>query len=187
MVRVNETWLGGRWEPDPLVLDDQAVVLSVRDKGLVVLTGCGHAGVVNIVRYAQRLTEAGMSVLSTKPENILDESRNRRHDFFVREIINLPKMLPIGRYLLKATIVGKGYCRSRRRSASRAEKSHELLVVEQGVLELGLEQRREADFAPQGDDRRVAASGRPARRPRRRAPSRGRSAPGGGRESGRGR
>ena len=25
-------------------------------KGLVILTGCGHAGVVNIVRYAQRLT-----------------------------------------------------------------------------------------------------------------------------------
>jgi 7,8-dihydropterin-6-yl-methyl-4-(beta-D-ribofuranosyl)aminobenzene 5'-phosphate synthase len=28
----------------------------VRDKGLVVLTGCGHAGIVNIVRYAKRLT-----------------------------------------------------------------------------------------------------------------------------------
>jgi 7,8-dihydropterin-6-yl-methyl-4-(beta-D-ribofuranosyl)aminobenzene 5'-phosphate synthase len=49
-------WLGGKWEPDPLVLDDQAIVISVRDKGLIVLTGCGHAGIVNICRYALRLT-----------------------------------------------------------------------------------------------------------------------------------
>jgi len=46
----------GRWEPDPLVLDDQALIAHVRDKGLVVLTGCGHAGIVNITRYARRLT-----------------------------------------------------------------------------------------------------------------------------------
>ncbi|HKZ24546.1 MAG TPA: MBL fold metallo-hydrolase, partial [Acidimicrobiia bacterium] len=31
-------------------------ILVVRDKGLVVLTGCGHAGIVNIVRYAKKLT-----------------------------------------------------------------------------------------------------------------------------------
>src|SRR5215831_17339515 len=53
---VQEAWSGDRWEPDPLVLDDQAVILNVRDRGLVVITGCGHAGVVNTVRYAQALT-----------------------------------------------------------------------------------------------------------------------------------
>jgi 7,8-dihydropterin-6-yl-methyl-4-(beta-D-ribofuranosyl)aminobenzene 5'-phosphate synthase len=47
---------GHGWEPDPLILDDQALVLHVREAGLVVLTGCGHAGIVNIVRHAQRLT-----------------------------------------------------------------------------------------------------------------------------------
>jgi 7,8-dihydropterin-6-yl-methyl-4-(beta-D-ribofuranosyl)aminobenzene 5'-phosphate synthase len=51
-----QAWLGGGWQPDPLVLDDQAIVINVRDKGLVVLTGCGHAGVVNICRYARALT-----------------------------------------------------------------------------------------------------------------------------------
>ncbi len=51
-----QAWLGGGWQPDPLVLDDQALMVDVTGKGLVVITGCGHAGVVNIARYAQRLT-----------------------------------------------------------------------------------------------------------------------------------
>jgi 7,8-dihydropterin-6-yl-methyl-4-(beta-D-ribofuranosyl)aminobenzene 5'-phosphate synthase len=51
-----QAWLGGSWQPDPLVLDDQALILNVRDRGLVVITGCGHAGVVNVARYAHRLT-----------------------------------------------------------------------------------------------------------------------------------
>jgi 7,8-dihydropterin-6-yl-methyl-4-(beta-D-ribofuranosyl)aminobenzene 5'-phosphate synthase len=51
-----QAWLDGGWRPDPLVLDEQAIVISVRGKGLLVLTGCGHAGIVNICRYARRLT-----------------------------------------------------------------------------------------------------------------------------------
>ena len=46
----------GRWEPDPLIMDDQALIVNLRGRGLVVLTGCGHAGAVNICRYAMRLT-----------------------------------------------------------------------------------------------------------------------------------
>jgi len=51
-----EAFLAGQWQPDPLVLDDQALIINVAGKGLVVLTGCGHAGVVNIARYATLLT-----------------------------------------------------------------------------------------------------------------------------------
>jgi 7,8-dihydropterin-6-yl-methyl-4-(beta-D-ribofuranosyl)aminobenzene 5'-phosphate synthase len=47
----------GRWQPDPLVLEDQALIVDIKDKGLVVITGCGHAGIVNICRYARRLTK----------------------------------------------------------------------------------------------------------------------------------
>jgi 7,8-dihydropterin-6-yl-methyl-4-(beta-D-ribofuranosyl)aminobenzene 5'-phosphate synthase len=53
---LQEAFHHGVWEPDPLVLDDQALLLNVRDKGLVVLTGCGHSGIVNTLRYARRLT-----------------------------------------------------------------------------------------------------------------------------------
>jgi 7,8-dihydropterin-6-yl-methyl-4-(beta-D-ribofuranosyl)aminobenzene 5'-phosphate synthase len=47
---------GGGWEPDPMIWDDQNVIVNVRGKGLVVVSGCSHAGAVNVVRNAQRLT-----------------------------------------------------------------------------------------------------------------------------------
>jgi 7,8-dihydropterin-6-yl-methyl-4-(beta-D-ribofuranosyl)aminobenzene 5'-phosphate synthase len=53
---VHQALRDGGWQPDPLILDDQAAVVNVRDKGLVIVTGCGHSGIVNIVRYARKLT-----------------------------------------------------------------------------------------------------------------------------------
>jgi len=52
----HEARRAGEWEADPLILDDQALVVRVRDEGLLVLSGCGHAGIVNTVRHAQKLT-----------------------------------------------------------------------------------------------------------------------------------
>ncbi len=46
----------GSWEPDPLIHDDQCAIINVRDKGLVIVTGCGHSGIINIIRNARRLT-----------------------------------------------------------------------------------------------------------------------------------
>ena len=51
-----EAYRDGHWQPDPLILDDQALVANVRGRGLVVLTGCGHSGIVNILRYVRKLT-----------------------------------------------------------------------------------------------------------------------------------
>ncbi len=46
----------GRLEPDPLICDDQGLVIHLKNKGLVILSGCGHAGIINTVHYAQALT-----------------------------------------------------------------------------------------------------------------------------------
>ena len=46
----------GKMEADPLIKDDQAIILTVKDKGLVIITGCGHAGIINTLNYAKELT-----------------------------------------------------------------------------------------------------------------------------------
>jgi 7,8-dihydropterin-6-yl-methyl-4-(beta-D-ribofuranosyl)aminobenzene 5'-phosphate synthase len=48
--------IDGKWQPDPWIHDDQAIVINVKEKGLVVLTGCGHAGVINTLKCARDLT-----------------------------------------------------------------------------------------------------------------------------------
>jgi len=50
-----EMYAGDRWLPDP-IRDDQALVINVKDKGLVVLSGCAHAGIINTVEYARKIT-----------------------------------------------------------------------------------------------------------------------------------
>jgi 7,8-dihydropterin-6-yl-methyl-4-(beta-D-ribofuranosyl)aminobenzene 5'-phosphate synthase len=47
--------LGDALLPDDLD-EDQAFVMNVRDKGLVVLSGCAHSGIVNTVRHAQEMS-----------------------------------------------------------------------------------------------------------------------------------
>ena len=44
------------WQPDPWIHDDQAIIFNVREKGLVLLTGCGHAGLINTLQHATNAT-----------------------------------------------------------------------------------------------------------------------------------
>ena len=41
--------------PDPMP-DDQSLVVYLHDKGLVLITGCCHSGLINTIRYAQKIT-----------------------------------------------------------------------------------------------------------------------------------
>jgi 7,8-dihydropterin-6-yl-methyl-4-(beta-D-ribofuranosyl)aminobenzene 5'-phosphate synthase len=50
-----EAKIGGNWIADPFH-DDQGLVVSVKNKGLVVISGCAHAGIINTVEHAKRLT-----------------------------------------------------------------------------------------------------------------------------------
>jgi 7,8-dihydropterin-6-yl-methyl-4-(beta-D-ribofuranosyl)aminobenzene 5'-phosphate synthase len=45
----------GKFEPD-LILDDHGLVLNLKEKGLVIITGCAHSGIINTVKYAKKIT-----------------------------------------------------------------------------------------------------------------------------------
>lgn len=45
----------GEWEED-YTHEDSSLIFNVKDKGLVIVGGCSHAGMVNIIKYAQKLT-----------------------------------------------------------------------------------------------------------------------------------
>jgi 7,8-dihydropterin-6-yl-methyl-4-(beta-D-ribofuranosyl)aminobenzene 5'-phosphate synthase len=72
-----QTLRDGRLERDDLC-DDQALFIHLPDAGLVVLTGCAHAGIVNTVRFGLELTGAtrlsaivgGFHLLRATPDRI---------------------------------------------------------------------------------------------------------------------
>ncbi len=45
----------GTIENDP-ILDDQAIAVNVKGKGLVLISGCAHAGIMNTILYAMKIT-----------------------------------------------------------------------------------------------------------------------------------
>ena len=42
-----------KWDP---IEEDTAIVMHVKDQGLVVLSGCAHSGIINTVNYAREVT-----------------------------------------------------------------------------------------------------------------------------------
>jgi 7,8-dihydropterin-6-yl-methyl-4-(beta-D-ribofuranosyl)aminobenzene 5'-phosphate synthase len=45
----------GKEETDA-IMDDQSLIIHLKGKGLVVISGCAHAGIVNTVNYARKIT-----------------------------------------------------------------------------------------------------------------------------------
>jgi 7,8-dihydropterin-6-yl-methyl-4-(beta-D-ribofuranosyl)aminobenzene 5'-phosphate synthase len=51
--QIRKTDDGSGWEPDPLIMDERWLAVNVAGKGLVVLSACSHAGVINVLKHAR--------------------------------------------------------------------------------------------------------------------------------------
>ncbi len=45
----------GEFKHDPIT-DDQSIVVNIKGKGLVIISGCAHAGIINTVNYAREIS-----------------------------------------------------------------------------------------------------------------------------------
>jgi 7,8-dihydropterin-6-yl-methyl-4-(beta-D-ribofuranosyl)aminobenzene 5'-phosphate synthase len=52
----HRVFVDGKWHPDPWIRDERAIIVNVKHKGLVVVSGCAHAGIINTGLYAQQIT-----------------------------------------------------------------------------------------------------------------------------------
>jgi 7,8-dihydropterin-6-yl-methyl-4-(beta-D-ribofuranosyl)aminobenzene 5'-phosphate synthase len=84
---------GEKPEPDDF-RGEQAVFFNVKGKGLVVLSGCAHAGIVNTVKHAQKVSATdrihavmgGFHLINAKPEviqNTVTDIKAMKPDYIV--------------------------------------------------------------------------------------------------------
>ena len=78
---------------DDLMLDDISVIANIKDKGLVIITGCSHAGIINIVNYAKEITDVskveaiiGGLHLVDAADDVIDRTVTELHNMNVSRI-----------------------------------------------------------------------------------------------------
>jgi len=85
-----------RWEPDD-VPDDQALIIKTA-RGLVIISGCAHRGVINTIRHAKHLTGVDKIHAILGGLHLIDQSLNR-----ITKTVNTLKELDI-------ELIGVSHC-----------------------------------------------------------------------------
>ena len=90
----HRTLMDGIWQPDPFILDDRAVVINVKGKGLVVISGCAHAGIINTIHYAQNITKVKTVYAVMGGFHLAGKGNEGRIDQTVKELGRIsPKLI----------------------------------------------------------------------------------------------
>lgn len=85
--------LQNNWLIADYLLDDQSLILHLKDKGLIIICGCAHAGLINTITHAQHImnTESiyavigGFHLKNATPQRI-NTTANALHEFNVKLI-----------------------------------------------------------------------------------------------------
>lgn len=90
----HKEFINGSWQPELWILDDRAIVIKVRGKGLVILSGCAHAGIINTISYAQRITGVNDVYAVIGGFHLAGKDFERRIEPSIKELRRLnPKLL----------------------------------------------------------------------------------------------
>ena len=87
--RVEGFWTvdNGRFVED-VMPDDQSLIINLEGKGLVVVAGCAHSGIVNTIKHAQKITETNR-VYAVLGGFHLREADKKRIQATVNELMKL--------------------------------------------------------------------------------------------------
>jgi 7,8-dihydropterin-6-yl-methyl-4-(beta-D-ribofuranosyl)aminobenzene 5'-phosphate synthase len=66
----------GTWHDDP-IMDDQSLVARVKGQGLAILTGCSHAGIINILRHSMKIADEKSVALVMGGFHLMSASEER--------------------------------------------------------------------------------------------------------------
>jgi 7,8-dihydropterin-6-yl-methyl-4-(beta-D-ribofuranosyl)aminobenzene 5'-phosphate synthase len=76
-----------QYTPDAMP-DDQSLAIHLSGKGLVVISGCAHSGIINTIRYAQRITGEERLYAVIGGFHLMDAD-NKRIDATARALLDL--------------------------------------------------------------------------------------------------
>ena len=81
----------GMFVKDEMV-DDLALFIRIQDKGLAVITGCTHAGIINTIRHAQKVMKTD-KVYAIVGGLHLIQANNERLETTISELTKLDPMM----------------------------------------------------------------------------------------------
>jgi 7,8-dihydropterin-6-yl-methyl-4-(beta-D-ribofuranosyl)aminobenzene 5'-phosphate synthase len=80
------------------ILDDMSIVVNIKDKGIFIITGCSHSGIINIIRHSIKITGINKVYGVLGGFHLLNASEER-----IEKTITMLKDMDI-------PIVGGGHC-----------------------------------------------------------------------------